>query len=39
MTTDARGPATGFAIFVDGAALKEEAAIGVVEPEVDGAME
>ena len=39
MTTDTRGPATRFAIFVGGAALEEEAAIGMVEPEVDGAME
>jgi len=39
MTTDARGPATRFAIFVGGAALEEEASIGMVEPEVNGAME
>ena len=39
MTTDARGPATRFAIFVSGAALEEEAAIGMVEPEVNGPME
>jgi hypothetical protein len=39
MTTDTRGPATRFAIFVDGAALEEETAIGMVEPEVNGAME
>ena len=39
MATDARGPATGFAIFVDRATLEEEATIGVVEPEVNGTME
>ena len=39
MTTDAGGPATRFAIFVGGAALEEETAIGMVEPEVNGAME
>ena len=39
MTTDTRGPATRFAIFVGGAALEEETAIGMVEPEVNGAME
>ncbi len=39
MTTDTRGPATRFAIFVGGAALEEEASIGMVEPEVNGAME
>lgn len=39
MATDAGGPATGFAIFVDRATLEEEATIGVVEPEVNRAME
>jgi len=39
MTTDARGPATRFAIFVGGAALEKETAIGMVEPEVNGAVE
>jgi hypothetical protein len=39
VATDARCPATRFAIFVDGASLEKETAIGMKEPEVDGTME
>ncbi len=39
VATDARGPATGFAVFLQGASLEKETAIGMVEPEVNGAVE